>query len=68
VLNYLKGGATGYADLSRCASLSFGWRAAIGTSSQGVGLVMLHLCQTHGFEFPVFALDTKLLFPETLEI
>ncbi len=46
----------------------FGSRAAIGTSFQGAGLVMLHLARTRGLQFPVFTLDTGLLFPETVEI
>lgn len=43
----------------------FGARAAIGTSFQGAGLVMLHLAQSHRLPFPVFTLDTGLLFAET---
>lgn len=43
----------------------FGTKAAIGTSFQGAGLVMLHLAAQHGLKFPVFTLDTGLLFPET---
>ena len=46
----------------------FGSRAAIGTSFQGAGLVMLHLARTRGLQFPVFTLDTGLLFPETVEL
>lgn len=46
----------------------FGTRAAIGTSFQGAGLVMMHLARQGGFGFPVFTLDTGLLFPETLEL
>jgi phosphoadenosine phosphosulfate reductase len=46
----------------------FGSRAAIGTSFQGAGLVMMHLAQQNGIQFPVFTLDTGLLFPETLEL
>lgn len=46
----------------------FGTRAAIGTSFQGAGLVMMDLCRKHGFAFPIFTLDTGLLFPETLEL
>jgi phosphoadenosine phosphosulfate reductase len=46
----------------------FGPRAAIGTSFQGAGLVMIHLAHTHGLRFPVFTLDTGLLFPETVEL
>jgi phosphoadenosine phosphosulfate reductase len=43
----------------------FGRRAAIGTSFQGAGLVMLHLARQRRLAFPVFTLDTGLLFPET---
>lgn len=46
----------------------FGGRAAIGTSFQGAGLVMLHLARRSGLNFPVFTLDTGLLFPETLAL
>ena len=46
----------------------FGARAAIGTSFQGAGLVMMHLARQAGFAFPVFTLDTGLLFPETLAL
>jgi phosphoadenosine phosphosulfate reductase len=47
---------------------SFGSRAAIGTSFQGAGLVMIHLSRRNHFDFPVFTLDTGLLFPETLAL
>ena len=46
----------------------FGPRAAIGTSFQGAGLVMLHLARQMNLGFPVFTLDTGLLFPETIEL
>jgi len=46
----------------------FGPRAAIGTSFQGAGLVMLDLARRHHLPFPVFTLDTGLLFPETLAL
>jgi phosphoadenosine phosphosulfate reductase len=46
----------------------FGPRAAIGTSYQGAGLVMMHLAKTAGLAFPVFTLDTGLLFPESLAL
>lgn len=46
----------------------FGKRAAIGTSFQGAGLVMMHLAKQSGIQFPVFTLDTGLLFPETLAL
>jgi phosphoadenosine phosphosulfate reductase len=45
----------------------FGSRAAIGTSFQGAGLVMIHHAVKAGLPLPVFTLDTQLLFPETLE-
>ena len=47
---------------------TYGTRAAIGTSFQGAGLVAMHTAYSHGFRFPVFTLDTGLLFPETLEL
>lgn len=43
----------------------FGRRAAIGTSFQGSGLVIMHLARQLGLRFPVFTLDTGLLFVET---
>jgi len=46
----------------------FGTRAAIGTSFQSAGLVMIHLARQAGLNFPVFTLDTGLLFPETVEL
>lgn len=46
----------------------FGQRAAIGTSFQGAGLAMIHIARTNGFDFPVFTLDTGLLFPETNDL
>jgi len=46
----------------------FGARAAIGTSFQGAGLVMMHLARTRGLQFPIFTLDTGLLFPETVAL
>ncbi len=53
--------------------LAWGWerygtRAAIGTSFQGAGIVIMHQAMELGFRFPVFTLDTGLLFPETLEL
>ncbi|MCL5096812.1 MAG: phosphoadenylyl-sulfate reductase [Candidatus Omnitrophica bacterium] len=44
----------------------FQGRAAIGTSFQGAGLVIMHLAWKSGLRFPVFTLETGLLFPETL--
>lgn len=46
----------------------FGQQAAIGTSFQGAGLVMIHHAVRAGLPFPVFTLDTQLLFPETYEL
>lgn len=46
----------------------FGKRAAIGTSFQGAGLVVIDTARRNGFDFPVFTIDTGLLFPETLEL
>ena len=43
----------------------FGARAAIGTSFQGAGLVLMHLARQFQLGFPVFTLETGLLFPET---
>src|SRR5712691_4296727 len=56
------------ADILAWAWERFGARAAIGTSFQGAGLVMLHLARQNGITFPVFTLDTGLLFKETLEL
>ncbi len=46
----------------------FGDRAAIGTSFQGAGLVMIDLARRNGLDFPVFTLDTGLLFAETMAL
>jgi len=46
----------------------FGSRAAIGTSFQGAGLVMIDHALKAGLRFPIFTLDTNLLFPETYEL
>jgi phosphoadenosine phosphosulfate reductase len=46
----------------------FGTRAGIGTSFQGAGLVMMHIAKERGFAFPVFTMDTGLLFPETVAL
>lgn len=45
-----------------------GKQAAIGTSFQGAGLALIHLSRQLGLEFPVFTLDTGLLFPETVAL
>ncbi len=46
----------------------FGRQAAIGTSFQGSGLVIIDHARQAGFDFPIFTIDTGLLFPETLEL
>ncbi len=60
--------SAGLEDILRWTWERFGARAAIGTSFQGAGLVMLHHAVRAGFQFPVFSLDTQLLFPETYEL
>src|SRR5262245_46753906 len=60
------GGST--ESILRWAWKEFGRRAAIGTSFQGAGLVMIDIARQNGFDFPVFTLDTGLLFPETLAL
>jgi phosphoadenosine phosphosulfate reductase len=55
-------------DILAWAWRRFGGRAAIGTSFQGAGLVMMHLAKQNGIQFPVFTLDTGLLFNETNEL
>jgi phosphoadenosine phosphosulfate reductase len=62
-----------FSDQPTEAILRWGWeqfgpRASIGTSFQGAGLVMMHLARQHQLPFPVFTLDTGLLFSETLEL
>jgi len=47
---------------------TFGRRAAIGTSFQGAGLVMMHIAKQRNLKFPVFTMDTGLLFPETIAL
>jgi len=56
------------AEILAWAWKRFGPRAAIGTSFQGAGLVMMHLAKSQGLPFPVFTLDTGLLFAETVEL
>ena len=46
----------------------FGLRAAIGTSFQGAGLVIIHHAVTAGLPLPVFTIDTGLLFSETNDL
>jgi phosphoadenosine phosphosulfate reductase len=55
-------------DILKWAWDRFGAKAAIGTSFQGAGLVMMHLARKHSLGFPVFTLDTGLLFPETYDL
>lgn len=55
-------------EVLRWAWDTFGAEAAIGTSFQGAGLVMIHHAVEAGLPLPVFTLDTGLLFPETLEL
>jgi phosphoadenosine phosphosulfate reductase len=55
-------------EILRWAWKRFGARAAIGTSFQGAGLVMMHLAKRSGLPFPVFTLDTGLLFEETIQL
>jgi phosphoadenosine phosphosulfate reductase len=55
-------------EFLRWAWQRFGARAAIGTSFQGAGLVMMHLAKESGLPFPVFTLDTGLLFEETIQL
>lgn len=47
---------------------NFGKKAEIGTSFQGAGLVVIHLARTLGLDFPVFTIDTDLLFEETIRL
>ncbi len=46
----------------------FGARAQIGTSFQGAGLVMIDRALAIGLPFPIFTIDTGLLFPETVAL
>ena len=57
--------STSLTEILRWAWERFGARAAIGTSFQGAGLVMIDHALKAGLNFPVFTLDTNLLFPET---
>lgn len=61
-------GQTSTEEILRWAWERFGARAAIGTSFQGAGLVMIDLSRKAGLGFPIFTIDTGLLFPETLEL
>lgn len=55
-------------DILRWAWETFGARAAIGTSFQGAGIVMMDLALKASLPLPVFTLDTGLLFAETLDL
>jgi phosphoadenosine phosphosulfate reductase len=55
-------------ELLRWTWNRFGDRAAIGTSFQGAGLVLIHLARQAGLGFPVFTIDTGLLFTETVAL
>jgi phosphoadenosine phosphosulfate reductase len=55
-------------EILRWAWEEFGFRAAIGTSFQGAGLVAIHHAVEGGLPLRVFTIDTGLLFPETLEL
>lgn len=62
--------AEGFESASLTEILSWAWerfgtRAAIGTSFQGAGLVMIDHALQAGLNFPLFTLDTGLLFDET---
>jgi phosphoadenosine phosphosulfate reductase len=46
----------------------FGSAAAIGTSFQGAGLVIMNEARRAGLPLPVFTIDTGLLFPQTVEL
>ncbi|GAB4168056.1 MAG: hypothetical protein Fur0032_06210 [Terrimicrobiaceae bacterium] len=58
----------GVEEILRWCWEKYGERAAIGTSFQGAGLVVMDVAFSLGYQFPVFTLDTGLLFPETLEL
>ncbi|MGF1657413.1 MAG: phosphoadenylyl-sulfate reductase [Verrucomicrobiales bacterium] len=47
---------------------TFGARAAIGTSFQGAGIVIMDHASAAGIPLPVFTLNTGLLFSETLAL
>jgi phosphoadenosine phosphosulfate reductase len=55
-------------DVLKWAWERFCERGAIGTSFQGAGLVIMHMAKSHSLAFPVFTLDTGLLFPEANEL
>jgi phosphoadenosine phosphosulfate reductase len=59
---------TGPAQTLRWAQDRFGRQAAIGTSFQASGLVLLHQAGVAGLQLPCFTIDTGLLFPETVTL
>jgi phosphoadenosine phosphosulfate reductase len=61
-------GARTTAEILEWAWKRFGKRAAIGTSFQGAGLVMIDIARENKLDFPIFTLDTGLLFPETVRL
>lgn len=58
----------GLEEILRWCWETYGERAAFGTSFQGAGLAAIHAACEAGFRFPVFTIDTGLLFPETLRL
>ncbi len=58
----------GLAEILRWCWETYGERAGIGTSFQGAGLVAMHTAYQAGYRFPVFTIDTGLLFPETIQL
>ncbi len=55
-------------DILRWCWAEFGAGAAIGTSFQGAGLVIIDHAVRAGLPFPIFTIDTGLLFSETLDL
>ncbi|MBV9489777.1 MAG: phosphoadenylyl-sulfate reductase [Verrucomicrobia bacterium] len=58
----------GPGELLRWAQDRFGARAAIGTSFQASGLVLLHHAATQGLTLRCFTIDTGLLFAESVAL
>ncbi len=55
-------------ELLRFAFINFGARAAIGTSLQKTGIILVDLVAQLGLDFRVFFIDTQLNHPETYEL
>ena len=55
-------------ELLQWAWNEFGPAAAIGTSFQGAGIVIMNEARRAGLPLPVFTIDTGLLFPQTVEL